>query len=94
MAQNSAGLEVSLSDESVLAPASVPESCVAPRVPWKNRTAGFHRTDVSVPTEVLDWLDRESIRKRKEKEDGWGVGTVSSAQPTLFPNLPWASSAA
>lgn len=69
------------------------ESCVAPWVLWKNRTAGFHRLDVSVPSEVLGWLEGESIRKRKEKEAGvWEQFQMHS--PLCFSSLPWGSSAA
>lgn len=65
----------------------VQESCVAPRLPWKNRTAGFHRIDASVPTEVLGWLEREraSEKKKRKEKDSWSVGTVSKLSPLFFP---------
>lgn len=51
---------------------------------WKNGTAGFHRTDVSVPTEVLDGLEGERVRKRKEKEAGCGKSFKCTAH-SFFP---------
>lgn len=36
----------------------------------QNGTAGFHRIDVNVPTEVLGWLDRESLSKKKKETAG------------------------
>lgn len=50
------------------------ERCVAPWVPWKNRTAGFYRIDVSVPTEALGWLDgwREHQKKKRKRRLGCG----------------------